>query len=232
LNVALRHCTGEVVVFTDDDVKVCPEYFVELLKGFHQSAADALQGRVQLNLIGKRPAWFTDVCAAWMASTCLLDAQEAPQIEYLNSCNMAVKRQVAETVGAFNILLGPGAKDFPLGDDTEWSLRLLRQGYQAAYWPGFSVTHEVSARRASFRYILERAYISGIFEAALQYRRRRQQARESVRSILKRLLRILRLLADRQVDAAIDCTTLLARDAGILVGVAGKACRHPLASGG
>ncbi|HEY4003320.1 MAG TPA: glycosyltransferase family 2 protein [Candidatus Xenobia bacterium] len=228
LNHGLPHCQGDVIVFTDDDVIVREDYLIQALNGFEQTGADALQGQVRVTLPDGRPGWFTDHCAALMAGTTYLDRSAPVELPNLNSCNMAVRREAVSRAGPFDERLGPGTPRFPLGDDTEWSMRLARLGLRLQYWPAMSVEHQIPGQRATLGYVATRAYLSGVFSAAAPGQR-------SVRRLLHSTLRLLidgvrmvqaELCGNR--PAAVDRLLQVARHGGVLAGVAGRARGHPL----
>ncbi len=229
LNAGLPHCTGDVIVFTDDDVTVCADYFNAVLRGFAQTRSDALQGQVRMHLLGTRPRWFTPGCADWMAATNDLDARPAAPLTMLNSCNMAVRKEVALEVGPFSEMLGPGTRQFPLGDDAEWSMRLLKQGYKATYWPDFSVYHELPPERVSFVSLCRRAYICGVFRGATGYRERWRNGLLAVQDLVRQLRIAFRWAIRRELGWATDAFLYVWFDLGILIALAGKARNHPCA---
>lgn len=228
LNVGLPLCKGDAIIFTDDDVSIGEHYLQQAIEGFQTTGAQGLQGQVRLALEGPRPAWFGLHCEALMASTIYLDKQPPDHLANLNSCNMAVLREVARAAGPFSEDLGPGTARFPLGDDTEWSLRLVRAGHHLVYWPAMSVEHKVPVTRATLQYLALRSYLAGIFQAAEGHGRRWALLRDSLWRILVDGGRgFLALISRRSADAAYRLMQV-ARHCGIVAGIAGRSKGHPL----
>lgn len=142
LNYALDQIRGEVVAFLDDDVQLQPDWAIELARGFEFTGADALQGGVELKL-PRKPAWWVTprvqaICAATTLWTSL-----TPVVS-LNGSNMAAR--VRQDMPRFCEEIGPGSPPFTMGEDSEWSGRLLRSGWKGAFWPAARVIHDFDQR--------------------------------------------------------------------------------------
>jgi O-antigen biosynthesis protein len=220
VNRGLQSCTGDLVAFTDDDVVVDPGWIEGVFRGFAETDADALQGRVCLRLLAVRPRWWSRHCEALLASTVYLDAQPAPVIlRDLNGCNMAARMAAIVDVGPFNELLGPGAGPGHclMGEDTEWSTRLANRGHKILYWPGAPLLHEIPADRASLPGLLRRAHLGGLVEVATSSRS--IKPRESVVRMVLDGIRLVQYVLTARWPEAADRGMALARQAGILRGL-------------
>ena len=122
-NRALAETTGEVVVFTDDDVRF-PETWLSAMTGPISSGyAKVVCGGVMIAPHLLRP-WMTPISRSWLASTELLHPREP---ENLVGANMAFSREVLRKVPGFDIELGAGA--LGCGEETLFSLQLRLAGY-------------------------------------------------------------------------------------------------------
>lgn len=133
-NMGLQVATGDIIVFTDDDIWPESTWLQEIYKEF---AADAdlhlLGGRVLLAhqnlqpvgiLTGDQPATLTTP----EAGACLIGA------------NIAIRRAVFDTVGNFDVRLGAG-QFFSGAEDVEFFYRSIKAGFKLKYAPNVTVYH-------------------------------------------------------------------------------------------
>lgn len=125
-NRGMAAATGEVIVFTDDDVIPESTWLAFICAPILEGSADAVVGAVRL-APHLSPPWLTPAHRAWLADTSGLDAADPGRMV---GANMAFSRAVLDRVPAFDVELGPGAIGF--GDDTLFSQQLKAAGYQIA----------------------------------------------------------------------------------------------------
>ncbi len=121
-NAGLRRTRGEIILFTDDDVRPGPAWIEEMCRPIHAGQADSVAGRVALAPHLERP-WLQQRHRSLFASRSL-DALAKNTV----GANMASARRVLDKVPLFDPELGAGALGF--GEDTLFSLQLLRAGYR------------------------------------------------------------------------------------------------------
>jgi len=123
-NRGVAESTGDVILFTDDDVRTPPEWAIKMCDPIVHGKADAVSGGVRLapNLL--RP-WMTWMHRSWLASTEWFSSATA---QSMVGANMAFSRAVLQRVPHFDPELGPGATGF--GDDTLFASQLLAAGYR------------------------------------------------------------------------------------------------------
>ena len=139
-NTGLRLCAGEVILFTDDDVRVPTHWIEGMCKPILNGTADAVQGGVRVAPHLDRP-WLTGALRCWVA------AVESPdqKPEGLVGANMAFDRRMAELTGGFDPRLGAGASGFY--DDTVFGWTLDRAGKRTLYRPEIAVEHHFDPDR-------------------------------------------------------------------------------------
>lgn len=122
-NRGLEETTGDLILFTDDDVHVPPEWLAGMCEPILQRKANVVAGGVRLapNLVRD---WMTFRHRSYLAATEWLDP-EAPHS--LVGANMAFSRDVLRRVPWFDPELGPGALGF--GEEELFSAQLLKAGY-------------------------------------------------------------------------------------------------------
>ncbi|MEI6674030.1 MAG: glycosyltransferase family 2 protein [Verrucomicrobiota bacterium] len=123
-NRGMAESTGDVILFTDDDVRPPPEWVGKMCEPIIQGKAHAVSGGVRLVPDLLRP-WMTWMHRSWLASTEWLSSGA---VQSMVGANMAFLRAVLQRVPDFDPELGPGAAGF--GDDGLFAAQLLAAGYQ------------------------------------------------------------------------------------------------------
>jgi glycosyltransferase involved in cell wall biosynthesis len=134
-NAAVATARGEIIVFTDDDVLVDPNWLNEIYREF---TADP-----ELHILGGRVL----LASENLQSVALLTSDVRQTFAFPDSggfamgANMAFRRQVCERIGAFDVRLGSG-RFFAGADDTDFFYRALKAGYRYIYAPNVLVHHD------------------------------------------------------------------------------------------
>jgi glycosyltransferase involved in cell wall biosynthesis len=151
-NLGLRHATGDVVVFLDDDVVVPPNLFSLLRANYSSDDIVGATGRVlepaahrmggegaalrRLVFRRTRPGAFTSFgYPSYLSGPA---ARSRQLVEYMPGCFMSARREAAERV-RFDELLG-GLGGYCLAEDEDFSLRTSRLG-PIVYDPKMSIEH-------------------------------------------------------------------------------------------
>ncbi|HEY7087312.1 MAG TPA: glycosyltransferase [Tepidisphaeraceae bacterium] len=140
-NRGIAEADGEVLLFTDDDVRPPANWIEEMFRPILERKADAVAGGVRIAEHLLRP-WMTSVHRSWLASTEYLDPA-APQ--EMVGANMAIARHVLQRVPQFDEQLGPGA--LGQSDDSLFSWQLLRAGYRITSAFDVAVEHHFDPSR-------------------------------------------------------------------------------------
>ena len=145
LNLGLSHARGEIIVFTDDDLRYSPEWLKVMTKPLRSREAEAVTGVMRLAPHLERD-WMRPVHRMLLAAP-PLDSYAAAD---LIGANMAILRQVLSRVPWFDTELGPGALGF--GDDTLFGMQVREAGYRIATVPLDTEHHFLPERltRANF----------------------------------------------------------------------------------
>lgn len=154
-NRGMRAAQGEVIVFTDDDVRPAPDWLKSIVEPIVDNRFDALAGCVKIAPHLLR-SWMTERHKAWLSSTDYLDAA-APATAV--GANMAFVRKVLERVPAFDPELGPGRLGF--WDDTLFFSQLKGAGYRIGKASDAIVEHHFEPSRLSRDSFLARAVGEG-----------------------------------------------------------------------
>jgi glycosyltransferase involved in cell wall biosynthesis len=140
-NRGLAASEGEVLLFTDDDVRP-PQNWVERMCGpIVEGKAHGVAGGVVLAPELQR-AWMTPMHCAWLAASVRLDPRNPQQ---MIGANMAFARSVLAKVPAFDPELGPGATG--AGDDVLFSFQLKEAGFRLISAFDVAVVHHFQSIR-------------------------------------------------------------------------------------
>ncbi len=203
-NSALRHATGSILLFTDDDVRVPARWLEGMIAPILQSKADAVLGGIELAEELQRP-WMTARHRSVLAATERLNPRDP---RALIGANMAVSRRVFERIQAFDVELGPGALGF--GEDSLLAEQAMVAGFRIAAAFDVVVKHHFGADRLTRRALLNYARKKGQSTAYIDYHWRHEALsfpvlREVValsRLVLWRLSHIAALRSDEGLSEA------------------------------
>jgi glycosyltransferase involved in cell wall biosynthesis len=164
-NAGIERARAPYVAFTDDDVRVEPQWVESIVKSFDQYRdADAIGGRVLPLWPSDPPAWLDR--SAW-GPLALVDYGDTPlKVDRdrplcLIGANVAMKKAAFTQVGLFS-------PAFPRGQDQEWLERLYRVGRHGMYVPSITIACPVDADRMTKRYHRKWHYGRGRFLARMR----------------------------------------------------------------
>ncbi|HEU4829915.1 MAG TPA: glycosyltransferase family A protein [Gemmatimonadales bacterium] len=167
LNRGVAEARGGILVFTDDDVRIPPTWLAAMLAPFEDAACMGVAGAVLPRWTASRPSWVSEdepyrmmaaIVRYWLGPDPL--RATVPPI----GANCAWRREVFERYGGYRTDLGPGGKRAPLGEDTEFGLRVMTGGESVRYEPAALVHHPVAPERLTRRYFTDWYFQSGRVE--------------------------------------------------------------------
>lgn len=173
LNAGIRAARGEIVVTTDDDVRVPPDWLNAAATGLETLDCDYVGGRVLPIWRAPRPAWLPDRGGKQWAVIALLDYGDAP-VEFGNrvplGVNMAFRRSAFDRAGLLDPDTGRRAGTLLGQEVREWCIRARRAGLRGFYVPQMVVEHIIPADRLRKAYFRKWFYWRGISRARLYER--------------------------------------------------------------
>lgn len=173
VNAALAIARGDLIAFTDDDVRPEPGWVAALARAVLESDAEFVAGRI-------RPIWEIDP-PSWMSPALYgvlaipdngdvrleISASSPPSAMPIGA-NMAVRGEVVARLGGLRTDLGKLSGSLRTGEDHEFFLRLLHAGCRGIYEPSAVVRHLVPADRLERRYFRRWLYQNGRDVARLE----------------------------------------------------------------
>jgi GT2 family glycosyltransferase len=170
LNAGIRRAQGDIIVTTDDDVRVESDWLDQAAAGLERLRCDYVGGRVLPIWGGPRPAWLPDRSGKHWAVIALLDYGPEP-IEFGArvplGVNMAFRRTAFERAGLLDPQTGRKAGTLLGQEVREWCIRARAAGVRGFYVPGMAVRHIVPASRLNKAYFRRWFYWRGISRAKL-----------------------------------------------------------------
>ena len=173
LNAGIVAARGEIVLTTDDDVRVPADWTNVAAQGLASHGCDFVGGRVLPIWKAPRPAWLPDHGGKQWAVIALLDYGDQP-IEFGArvplGVNMAFRRSAFDRAGLLDPHTGRRAGTLLGQEVREWCIRARRAGLRGFYLPGMAVQHIIPADRLRKTYFRRWFYWRGISRALLYER--------------------------------------------------------------
>ena len=161
-NRGINESRGDIIAFIDDDVKVHPDWAVNLLKYFEDPEVMCVGGRIFPWWEVPPPKWLTQ---DFWGPIALLDHGEKPKImpnTHLWGANLSFRKKVFEKYGFFDVNLGRKGKYLLSGEETRFLSELIRNNEKVIYAPDVIVWHFVPKERMKRTYFLKWKFYNGI----------------------------------------------------------------------
>lgn len=170
LNTGIAATTADIIAFTDDDVRVSPEWLTRLVAGLERHRCEYVGGRVTPLWQCEPPRWLPRVNGQLWGVIALVDYGPHP-IEFVRrvplGVNMAVRREAFQRTGGFNTSIGRKAGTLLGQEQREWCVRATAAGLVGYYLPDAVIEHVIPADRLTKRYFRRWFYWRGIARAIL-----------------------------------------------------------------
>ena len=173
LNAGIRAAAGEIIVTTDDDVRVPADWLNQAAAGLARFDCDYVGGRVLPIWGGPRPAWLPDHGGKQWAVIALLDYGSSPLVfgsRVPLGVNMAFRRTAFERAGLLDPRTGRRAGTLLGQEVREWCIRARKAGVHGYYIPEMALHHIIPAERLGKAYFRRWFYWRGISRALLYER--------------------------------------------------------------
>lgn len=156
-NCAIAATTGDILVWTDDDVMVDPEWLAEYVAAFERwPEAGVLGGAVDPWLEEEPPAWFRrhwdQIKGLFVVRELYESAFPAPKEWTAVGANMAARGRIAKAY-PFDERLGRVGATLSGGDDCEWLKRMQEDGFQFGWVGTARVRHFIPKERLTEQFL-------------------------------------------------------------------------------
>jgi glycosyltransferase involved in cell wall biosynthesis len=170
-NRALTECDSEVLIFTDDDVKVDVNWlssYAEAVSSFPD--ADYFGGRILPHWSTEKPKWMRDETMPLIGGL-LVICDNGPEVRYYRDtdsgpfgASFGVRRRMIKRLSPFRVDLGPKLHVPGRGDDDEYLLRAKQAGYRGIYCGRAVCYHQTDPKRLRIGYMYRFGVQKGIAE--------------------------------------------------------------------
>lgn len=134
-NAGIAKATGGIIAFTDDDCYVTADFLKEIVKVFEDENIGFMGGRVLLFDPSDAPRTIRPECVPYR-----IEPYQFIDAGQLIGANMAFRRSLLVSIGAFDPAFGAGSR-FRSGEDTDIQARASAMGAIGAYAPTPLVWH-------------------------------------------------------------------------------------------
>jgi len=173
LNAGIHVASGDVIVTTDDDVRVERDWLDRAVEGLERFGCDYVGGRVLPIWGGTRPVWLPNHGGKQWAVIALLDYGSDP-LEFGSrvplGVNMAFRRSAFDRAGLLDPSTGRKAGTLLGQEVREWCIRARAAGVRGWYVPEMIVHHVIPESRLKKSYFRRWFYWRGISRALLYER--------------------------------------------------------------
>jgi glycosyltransferase involved in cell wall biosynthesis len=173
-NRALRECEGDVLLFTDDDLRFDADWLRSWEDAFAKQAdAGWFGGRIRPLWPDGPPAWLHDESLALISGLLVRYDLGEKNRAYTDSdptpygASFALRRAAFERNGGFRTDLGVNGDRPGRGEEADYLERLSRMRVPGYYVGESSAWHVQQPRRFGWRYLYRYGVEKGIAEAAL-----------------------------------------------------------------
>jgi len=165
LNSALGHASGDLFIFTDDDVIPDSAWVKALIDAADRwKPADLFGGRIlPMFPAGIKAPMIDDPIFLQLAY--VIADWDLPEGEHpagkIWGPNMMVRRRVFDQGLRFNPGIGPAGTNYVMGSETDFLLRASDSGHTAVYVPSALVYHQIRPEQLTHSWICGRAFRVG-----------------------------------------------------------------------
>lgn len=177
-NTALGAISGDLVVLTDDDAIPRGDWLAHMRRAADANPDFAIFGGTVLPRWESQPEEWVLRWVPLAAAFALTDSEweEGPiRSSWVFSPNMAIRAAVFRDGHRFDEKFGPREGSYPMGSETELTLRLIRAGLRAWHVKKAIVEHIIRPFQMTPKWLLSRAvrFGRGQYRLSHQYRPRR-----------------------------------------------------------
>jgi glycosyltransferase involved in cell wall biosynthesis len=162
LNTGIRSCTSEILVFTDDDLRVPVDWVQKLIEPILNGKADAVAGTVKIAPHLERD-WMKLIHRVFLAEF----LRPLPSNLDMTGNNMAFHRRILDKIQGFDTELGPGK--LGLGEETLLSEQMRAAGFKIAFNPNAMLVHHFNPDRLLRESLLNHAERVGRSRGYMSY---------------------------------------------------------------
>lgn len=164
-NRGISEAAGDIIAFIDDDERIVPEFIKAYIKLFDEyPEAMAAGGKIVAEYPTGRPRWMSHYTERPIANP--MDFGDYitpfPKGRIPGGGNMALRREVFNTVGLFNTSLGRTGKRLIGGEESDLFERIASIGMKCYYAPRAVMYHIIPQEKLTEEYFERLCYNTGV----------------------------------------------------------------------
>jgi glycosyltransferase involved in cell wall biosynthesis len=189
LNTGIARSRGDILAFTDDDVKVVPGWLEEACRPLDADRTiDYTGGPVHPLWDGVPPRWLDRSGSGLWGTLAILDYGDEPFVfedkrRVPLGVNMAVRRSLVERIGGFHPELGRRGRTLLGQEQAEFFGRGRACGARGLYVPGMTLSHHVPQARLTKRYFRRWWFYKGLSRARVDAMHQRTELGLDLRTV-------------------------------------------------
>lgn len=148
-NRGIAESHGRIIAYIDDDILTDPNWLVATLSAFDETGCDAVGGRIHLETEGRViPQWLESFLWGYLGyidngdERTILDGHRS----YPHGGNMAIRRDLFDRFGLFNVAIGRVGNRLFKGSETEFFHRVAGGDVELIYDPHARVRHIIKPK--------------------------------------------------------------------------------------
>lgn len=163
LNTGLSDVSGDLVVFTDDDVLPQPDWLRQIRSAADSHLSFSIFGGPILPKWKSSPEdWILDWVDLGTTFAILYPAEEGPFNPHLVwGPNMAIRSDIFQKGYRFDETIGPKGANYAMGSETKFILRLTKAGFKVWHCKKAVVHHVIQSSQMTQDWVLNRAIRRG-----------------------------------------------------------------------
>ncbi len=168
-NTGIRHASGSIIAFMDDDAVAGRDWIENILKHYDDPSVIGAGGLISPVWPKDRPAWFPEEFDWVVGCSYRGQPEQTAAVRNLLGCNMSFRREVFDRVGGFREGLGREQDNAAGCEETELCIRAADAYPNSwiAYDPSAIVHHRVASARTTWRYFRTRCLAEGRSKALI-----------------------------------------------------------------
>ena len=211
-NVAIRHCTEDVISFLDDDATADQNWIANIAESFRKYDCVTVAGKTLPSWKARPPRWLTPTFYWLVGATGTLERDYEHFVRSGFGSNMSCMRHALIRVNLFEPYLGKRGSSLLQAEEADLGLRIKDAfGKEAAYNPKAIIFHNVDYEKLRLSYLLRRAYYQGNSKALLFVLHRRNISALGAESDYMRLISHEPIEAVKGMFSGVSIATCVAR---------------------
>lgn len=164
-NAGIEKAQGNIIAFIDDDERIVPDFISAYIRLFDTyPTAMAAGGKIIAEYPAGRPRWMSHYTERPIANPMDFGdyIRTFPKGRIPGGGNMAMRREVFNSIGVFNTTLGRTGKSLIGGEESDLFERIAEAGMECYYTPSAVMYHIIPTEKLTDDYFKRLCYNTGV----------------------------------------------------------------------